>query len=303
MNFKKLGSTTGIGDRLGVYLIYAMLAEIKDYYIYTTWIYKENNFGERGTQYPDNIHDYIIFPKRLIFITEDEYNKLNYDYLDTCVYIYHGFDYIPEIVYKNLYNNNIINCTFDEMLNNYKTVCNELIYKKELPKVIENNFGIIHMRRGDKGNNNCNDKNIINLVNKFNNKINRWIIISDDDISFELENKITKLLKIQWSNNDKIKVLEQFFICCKSNIIIQSVNYQNCDESTWSGWSGFSYVAFQIRCANNNLIQPMLISCNSDDQNTRLTYAKLYAGRQLRNIYMYNNIFPNNTMKKYIYYK
>ena len=48
--FKRSGIKSGLGDRLGNYLMYAMMGEILNADIYTTWIYEEHSYGERGTQ-------------------------------------------------------------------------------------------------------------------------------------------------------------------------------------------------------------------------------------------------------------
>ena len=123
---KRNGIRSGLGDRLGNYLIYAMMGEILNVDIYTTWIYDKQSYGEQGTEYPDNIEEYISFPKRLKIISLEEYNKLDIPYL-SYKWIYHGFDYIPETIYKSLFEDMNINCTFEKMLEIYKKVCKELL--------------------------------------------------------------------------------------------------------------------------------------------------------------------------------
>ena len=287
--FKRHGIRSGLGDRLGNYLMYAMMGELLNVDIYTTWIYETLRYGERGDQYPNNIEEYISFPKRLKFVSQDELNNLNIPSLNYR-WVYHGFDYIPETLYKSLIEDKNINCTFDEMINMYKKVCKELYYKKNLPIEINNRPGMIHLRRGDKGNNvNHNDK-ILNLVNKYN-TVTNWIITSDSQIPNILIEKIPNILYPKWSTDNNIRTLEEFFAYSYSSIIIQSVNLQN--DANGSGWAGYSYVAFQIGLSKFEENSPILISCNIDEENTRLTYAKKYAERELKNIYMYNNIFHN----------
>lgn len=286
---KKNGISTGLGDRLGNYLIYAMIGEILNKDIYTTWIYEENSYSERGSQYPDDIHEYISFPKRLKFLTKDEFNNFNVPFLHY-TWIYHGFDYIPETIYRSLKEDGIINISFDEMINIYRKVCGELYYKKDLPINFNKNIGIIHLRRGDKGNNTDHNKRILKLVNYFDDKVNNWIITSDSKISNNLINKINKLIYPKWSDDIRKKTLEIFFTFSHCSIIIQSVNLQKNHNSTWSGWAGFSYIPFQLGLALNKNQLPILVSCNTDNENTRLTHAKKFAKRELFNIYMYNNI-------------
>lgn len=286
---KRNGIRSGLGDRLGNYLIYAMMGEILNVDIYTTWIYDKQSYGEQGTEYPDNIEEYISFPKRLKIISLEEYNKLDIPYL-SYKWIYHGFDYIPETIYKSLFEDMNINCTFEKMLEIYKKVCKELFYKKKLPIEFNNRPGIIHLRRGDKGNNINHNNKILKLVQKYTNNVNGWIITSDDKVPIELINEIPNLLLPIWSENLKIRVLEEFFMYSHCSIIIQSVNLQQNHPSTWSGWCGFSYVAFQLGLSIYNNLQPILISCNTDNENTRFTYASQYAEKKLINIYMYNDI-------------
>ena len=130
---------------------------------------------------------------------------------------------------------------------------------------------------------------IFNLINKYKN--NNWLIISDNIISDELSNNIPNIIYPQWSEDEKIKCLEQFFACTYAPIIIQSVNFQTCHQSEWSGWSSYSYIAFQIGLSNFNDPVPKLISCNNDEENTRFTYAKKIAERNLINVFMYNEIY------------
>lgn len=283
---KKQGVITGLGDRLGCYLIYALIGELKNTDIFTTWVYD----SDRGKEYPDNIFDYISFPERLKFISDEEYNNLNIPELNYR-WVYHAFDYIPETVYKSLKKDRIISCNFDVMLNAYRKVSKELFYKKELPIEYKERPGIIHLRRDDKGSNVDHNDRIINLVNKYSSTIKKWIITSDSDIPLLLLNNIPNLLYPKWSFDKKIKAIEEFFMYSHSSLIIQSVNFQKEIESMWSGWTGFSYIGFQIGMANYPDNQPILISCNNDNENTRFTYAKKYAERELINIYMYNNIY------------
>ena len=272
---KRKGIFTGLGDRIGNYLIFATLGEILNTDIYTTWIYD----SERGNQYPENIEEYISFPKKLKFISNKDFELLNIPLLEYR-WVYHGFDYIPETIYKSLKEDKNINCSFDEMIKIYRNVCKELYYKKELPIELFSRPGVIHLRRGI--NVNHNDR-ILKLVNKFETKVNNWIITSDSDIPEIIITSIPNIINPNWSDNYKIKTLEEFFLFTHASIIIQSVNLEN--DSHWSGWAGFSYVGFQIGLSIYNNPEPILISCNKDDENTRLTYAKKYAKRDLKNIF------------------
>ena len=290
---KRFGIKSGLGDRIGNYLMYAMMGEILNVDIYTTWIYEEHSYGERGTQYPNNIEEYISFPKRLKFVSKDEFDKLNINWLQYGS-VHDGFDYMPETMYKKLTEDKHINCTFDEMINIYTKVCKELYYKKDLPIEFNNRLGMIHLRRGDKGSNIENNiehnNKIINLVNKYNNQVSNWILTSDSKIPDILIQKVPNILYPTWSTDNTIRTLEEFFAYTYACVIIQSVNLQSNHATTWCGWAGYSYVAFQIGLAKFEKNTPILISCNEDSENTRLTYASQYAERELKNIFMYNNI-------------
>jgi hypothetical protein len=285
---KRNGIRSGLGDRLGNYLVYAMMGEIYNVDIYTTWTYDEKSYGERGTQYPDDIEKYITFPKRLKFISQKEYDELNLPYLNYR-WVYHGFDYMPEPLYKSLTDDANINCTFDEMINIYRKVCSQVKYNFSLPKEIIDRPGLIHLRRGDKGNNTDHNHRILKIVNKFD-KISNWIITSDSEIPKDLLENIPNIIFPQWSSNKKIKTLEQFFAYTNASVIIQSVNFQTDHASTWCGWGGYSYVAFQIGLAKHIINPPIMISCNTDDEETRFTYAKKYIEKNLINVFMYNEL-------------
>jgi len=277
MNLKKKGSLTGLGDRLGCYLIWAMIAEIKDIYIYTTWIYN-NGWGR---QYPSNILNYIQFPKRLIFISDDEYNKLELNELNYR-WVYHGFDYIPETIYKSLFEDKYIQCSYDEMYKSYCKICREMIYKKLLPDGWQNRYSMIHTRRGDKKSDDTiqHIERIKNIACKFSD--NKWIQTTDGSNE---EYNITKKAYPCWNVNPKIRALEEFFYYKHAKIIIQSVG---CNKIKYGGWSGFSYVPFQLGLAEYQDNKPILISCNIDEENSRLTFAKKYVNKSLLNIFMYD---------------
>ena len=278
---KRRGVTTGLGDRLGNYLIFAMLGEIKKIDIYTTWI-----INNRWTsKYPDDIFDYISFPKRLKFVSEEEFKKLRMPELKYR-WVYHGFDYMPESIYKSLMEDKDINCTYDEMLEIYRKVSKELFYKKDLPIEFKDRPGIIHMRRGDKGNNNIHADEIINIVEKLKNNIQNWVITSDSPVSSKICDAIPNLLKPNWSDDIKIRTLEEFFSYSHSSIIIQSVG----GLGNYGGWSGFSYVPFQLGLSIYKESPGKLISCSRDEQDTRLTHAKKYVENKLYNIFMYDNL-------------
>jgi len=278
MGFKRDGISSGLGDRLGCYLIYSMLGYIFNEDIYTYWI-SDNNWGKK---YPSNIFDYINFPKNLIFVSYDEYKKLDYKELDYR-WVYHGFDYIPETMFKSLSEDTQITCSYEEMIAYYQKACNEMFYKKTLPDIIKNRFGIIHIRRGDKGKNNNHNHKIINVLNnKDAQKICEKFIITSDDISEYLKYS-GNIIKVNYSDDDKVRTLEEFFTYSHCKIIVQSI----VEPGTYGGWSGFSYVPFQLGLALYPDDPPILISLSEEHENTRLTYAKKYSNRPLFNVFHY----------------
>jgi hypothetical protein len=46
--FKRHCIRSGLGDRLGNYLMYSMMGELLNVDIYTTWIYETLSYGEQG---------------------------------------------------------------------------------------------------------------------------------------------------------------------------------------------------------------------------------------------------------------
>lgn len=275
MSLKREGVSSGLGDRLGNILLQSMLGYIYNKDIYTFWIYD----NLRGNEYPSNILDYINFPKNIKFVSKDEYDKLEYNRLEF-KWVYHGFDFIPETIYKSLFEAKQIVCSYEEMLIYYKKACNEISYKKKLPDIIKERPGILHIRRGDKGTNNTHNHKIINILNnpKIQKKCSK-IIITSDDIS-EYSKYAEQLTKVSFSDNIKIRTLEEFFTYSHCKIIVQSI----IEPGTYGGWSSFSYIPFQLGLALYPDNPPILISLSEESENTRLTYAKQYVNMPLFNV-------------------
>ena len=258
-----------------------MLGYILNEDIYTYWVP-----DDRGKEYPSNIFDYINFPKNLIFVSYDEYKKLDYKKLDYR-WVFHGFDYIPETIFRSLTEDKQIMCSYEEMLAYYQKACNEMFYKKKLPDIIKKRLGIIHIRRGDKGTNNNHNQKIINILNnKELQKICDNFIITCDNIS-DYSKYSGKFMKVNFSDDVKVRTLEEFFTYSHCKIIIQSV----VEPGLMGGWSGFSYVPFQLGLALYPDNPPILISLSEEKENTRLTNAKEYANRPLFNVLHYPLIF------------
>ena len=90
-------------------------------------------------------------------------------------------------------------------------------------------------------------------------------------------------MKVNFSDDTKVRTLQEFFIYPHCKIIVQSI----VELGTYGGWSGFSYVPFQLGLALYPQNPPILISLSEDKENTRLTYARKYANRPLLNILHY----------------
>lgn len=288
MNLKRDGIPTGLGDRIGCYLIFSMLGYIYDKTIYTTWIY--NNI--RGGEYPSNILEYINFPNNLKFVSQDEFDKLEYAKLEFR-WVYHAFDQIPETMYKSLYDDKQINCSYEEMLRCYKKACSEMFYKKTLPGIITTRPGIIHIRRDDKGCALNHTPKIINLLNDPRIlKICQKFIITTDDSREIAQFNDNKIIKVEFSENIKIRTLEEFFVYSHCKIIIQSVGSsgKGAEVGSWGGWSGFSYIPFQLGLTLYPNDPPIFISLSEESENTRLTCARKYADRPLFNVLHYHSV-------------
>lgn len=278
---KRRGVFSGLGDRIGNYLIYATIGEIKNKIIYTTWV--KTTYSD--SHYPDNIHDYIQFPSTLNFVSDDDFDDLDFPTLNYS-FVFHAFDYIPQTIYKTLIKEKIIDCSFVHFNDSYKKMCNQLKYLKKLPDGFNKRYGMIHLRRADKGNNKIHGFQIIHIISKFKNKT--WIISSDNISHTNIYKKLNiNVFKPKWSKNNKIKNLEQFFFYKYASIIIQSVP----GLGKFGGWSAFSYIPFQLGIAKFNEKKPLLISCSSNKQNTRFTYARKFTNYELDNIFMFDEFY------------
>ena len=278
------GIESGLGDRIGNYLMFAMLGEIYNKDIYTTWI-TDKCGGENtwSSQYPSNIFEYIQFPKRLKFVSKDEYSKLRYPHLHYR-WVNYGLDQMPETIYKSLYEDGHITCSYSVMLTVYRNVCKELYYKKQLPDIYNERPCIIHLRRGDKGTDDSHNNRIINIYDKLKTTYKTWIITTDGDLPDIIRNHIPGIIIPHFSPDNKVKTLEEFFLYSHASVIIQSI----IGHGIYCGWSGFSYIPFQLGLSLYQKEEPLLISMSDDIENTRLTHAREYATRELYNISMYN---------------
>jgi hypothetical protein len=150
--YKHDSVTSGLGDRIGLYLTLSTIAEINNIYIYVNWDIK----SKWSQNYPIDINNYISFPDKLIFLNDSIYEEstrnmpnLKYKYK----WVEHGFDLVPETFYKSLLLDKIINCDYKIFINVYRNNCRKIKYKMVLPNGWQNRYPMIHLRRGDKGNN------------------------------------------------------------------------------------------------------------------------------------------------------
>ena len=149
--------------------------------------------------------------------------------------------------------------------------------------IIKKRVGTIHIRRGDKGTNNMHNQKILNILNnkKLQKKCDKFIITSDD-IS-EYSKYTEKIMKVNFSDDAKVRTLEDFFTYSHCKIIVQSI----VDSGKYGGWNGFSCVPFQLGLALYPDNPPILISLSEEKENTRMTYAKQWANRPLFNVKHY----------------
>ena len=271
----------GLGDRIGEYIIFSTLGKVYNVNILVFWSRDKISDASRPDDYPENIHDYIMFPKNLIFVTKKEFKKTKikkvcnerFSWKD----YYFGDEFIPEIVYKKLNLDKHIN--LNDYIKLYKETAKEVKYLKSLPK-LPTNFTAIHIRRGDKKTEPgvkksilFHDNRLIDVFNKLH--IDDYILCSEDNNP--IKSKLP--LNIKLSNDKKIKTLEEFFILSNANIIIQSVP----GDERYSGWSSYSYVASRIG-------DSVLYNCSPEG--TRLYYMENTAGRKLYNVIKYSDINP-----------
>lgn len=148
--YKHDSITSGLGDRIGLYLTLSTIAEINNIFIYITWDIK----SKWSQNYPIDINNYISFPDNLIFLNHSIYEeftrnmpnlKLKYKWIE------HGFDLVPETFYKSLVLDKIINCNYNTFINIYRNNCRKVKYKMTLPNGWQKRYPMIHLRKGDKG--------------------------------------------------------------------------------------------------------------------------------------------------------
>jgi hypothetical protein len=286
---------SGLGDRIGYYLFMATIGELLNEKIITVWDYlKYDDYSNRGTEYPDNITEYIEFPPQIVFVDIDEYNSADIKSVPN-KWVYHGFDLVPETQYRILVDDKLIDCTFDHYRTVYTKVSSQLKYLKILPNY--KNFGAIHIRRTDFTI--CNDKNtldedlkLIKLIKLIKDKVCNWIIFTDNTKNNynELQNILSDKLIIinNYSTDSRVKTLEEFFLLMNAKFIVQSVP-PNSHSTYPNQFSSFSYIPSII----NNLI---LYTTAIKDNNQRFTKIQEYSKINLKNI---KYLFEIEKQKKY----
>lgn len=271
---------SGLGDRIGEYIIFSTLGRIYNCNVLVFWSNLNKNFSSRGNQYPKNIHDYIKFPDNLKFVNRKVWknSKVNNICNDRFKWqdFYYGDEFVPEIVHKKLNLGKHIN--LQDYIKLYKETAKQISYKKKLPK-LPNNFVGIHVRRGDKTKEIAHIKRPIKYhddrLNKVFNKLNidNYILCSEGTNSIKGKQPI----QIKLSNDKMIRTLQEFFILSKARIIIQSIP----GDTRYGGWTSFSYVASRIG-------DSVLYNCSPEG--TRLYYMENTAGRKLYNVVKYSDI-------------
>lgn len=267
----------GLGDRIGEYIIFSTLGKIHNCDILVFWNILDKGIGARGKEYPNNIQDYINFPKNLKFVDRKEWKKTNVNkicpYHYKWNYFYLGDELVPEIVYKKL--NLSKHIKLEDYIKLYKETARQISYKKELPK-LPNNFVGVHIRRGDKTRESAvkrpikyHDDRLNKVFNKLN--IDNYILCSEGNNPIKDKQPIS----IKLSNDKMIRTLQEFFILSKARIIIQSIP----GDTRYGGWTSFSYVASRIG-------DSVLYNCSPEG--TRLYHMENTAGRKLYNVIKYS---------------
>ena len=269
----------GLGDRIAEYIIYSTLGNIYNCNVFVFWNIKDKGVGARVNEYPNNIQDYINFPKNLKFVDRKVW-KIS-EVKKICPYQYKWSDYyigdelVPEIVHKKLNLSKYIK--LDDYIKLYKETAKQISYKKELPK-LPNNFVGIHVRRGDKTRERgvkrpikYHDDRLNKVFNKLN--IDNYILCSEGNNPIKGKQPI----QIKLSNDKMIRTLQEFFILSKARIIIQSIP----GDTRYGGWTSFSYVASRIG-------DSVLYNCSPEG--TRLYHMENTAGRKLYNVIKYSDI-------------
>ena len=270
---------SGLGDRIGEYIIFSTLGKIHNCNVLVFWSTINKNFASRSNEYPNNIQDYINFPKNLKFVDRKVWKNSKVNNICDIRWkwsdYFFGDEFVPEIVYKKLNLTKYIK--LEDYVKLYKETAKQITYKKELPK-LPNNFVGVHVRRGDKTRESAvkrpikyHDDRLNKVFNKLN--IDNYILCSEGANPIKGKQPI----QIKLSNDKMIRTLQEFFILSKARIIIQSIP----GDTRYGGWTSFSYVASRIG-------DSILYNCSPEG--TRLYYMENTAGRKLYNVIKYSDL-------------
>ncbi len=280
MDLKSRGSPNGLGDRIAEYLFRSVLGYVYNKKIYTYWIYKESHRYHFGSHYPNNILDYIHFPDNLIFVDEIEYNKLKLKTLKIGRIPYIGLDHSPETFYELMKDR--IQVPFETIIKYYEKSCRQIFYKKELPIDISNRYNVIHIRRGDKGTKDQDKEKIDYLF-----ETGKYILCTDSQKDKDRYKDHINLINVEFSKDNRIRTLEEFFIMTHSKKIYQSIT----QSGRYGGYSNFSYIPFRIGLSLYKE-QPILVSTKKSDESTRFTYFMSLCNREIPNLFFWTKASP-----------
>lgn len=270
-------TSAGLGDRIGEYIMYSTLGKIYNCKVLVYWSKRNKNWASRSHEYPKNILNHINFPNNLKFVIEKNWKSSNIPLI--CKYreewpnYYYGDEFVPELIHKALNLEKYL--SVNDYINLYKDTAAEIYYKKELPK-LPINFSAVHVRRGDKEIFNFDirddyDKRLNNVFNKL--KLQEYILCTEKSNPIKSKNPIS----IKLSKDKITKTLQEFFILCKANLIIQSIP----GRKRYDGWSSFSFIASKI--GNSKLY-------NCSTPGTRLYEMENKLGKKLNNVIKYTDI-------------
>lgn len=270
LSYKRQGHRGDLANRLGEYIVSAVVATLNDTVVYTTW--------RLTSEYPEQISRYIDFPRGLKFVSEQDFPSVNAKAL-TWTNIYRDFFLIPEALYKSLTQDKLINCDYTTMLTCYREICNQVSYLGPLPNGFQNRPYVIHTSHQDS----AHLARISDLSQRC--PTHNWLYLGPA-IDSQNRSKLPVSLDSQpdWSTDPQIKGLEEFFYLSHCRIIIQSFP----GKGPLSGWSSLSYLAHQFGMAKYPDSAPILLSCHTPSEASRFRYCFNYCQQQLPNVYLYS---------------
>ena len=265
---------TGLGDRLGLYIMFATLGKLMNVSVVTAWARacgdgeeaRCNPGGETGPgrldQYPsqNTIHQYVRFPPELIFIDHAEYKLLKshpgkqpiqtLKLVDNRVYK-EGFDLMPETAYQMLsrmrsLGSGNVRFSLAAFRAAHAEASSQTAYIPALPIEPPGPFIGVHARRGDRSGG-ATSRDLEAASHLLRVSVRRlasalphlpWLILSDSaPTRAEIESMLSdrQVARVPATEHARLRPLIDFFALSRASVIVAS----SVGLGKSNGWSSF----------------------------------------------------------------